>query len=259
MVNEMASKSTKFDEYVQALPAAQRAALVKLRRMIRAAAPDADEGESYGLPAFRRNGRPLAAMSAAAKHCSFFPMDGAATSKFAKELQGFECSKGTIRFTPDQPLPAGLVKKIILARIADLNGKKTATKKPAKSVTPDEKVTSFFADLKHSLREDYDLVTSIILAASPTITAGIKWNSVSFRTTEWFATINWRKKDTVQVVFHLGAKVKDNSKAMKIADPAGLMHWLAADRCLVTLGTGAAIKKNRGHLVKIVKAWIRYV
>lgn len=124
----------------------------------------------------------------------------------------------------------------------------------------DASVEEFLAKFDTLIRRDYELVRKIILGVSPKISAGIKWNSLSFRTTEWFATINWRAKDTVQLVFHLGAKVKDNStKGMTIADPAGLLKWLAKDRCLVTLGNGKDVAKNRKPFEKLVKAWITYV
>lgn len=94
---------------------------------------------------------------------------------------------------------------------------------------------------------------------SPDIGEGIKWKSPSFRTSEYFATINLRSLDRVQLVFHLGAKVRDNTKELKIADPAGLIKWLAMDRCLVTLGAGKDLRANRAAFEKIVGAWIKYV
>lgn len=116
------------DSYLATLDSAKRSALEKLRQAIAAAAPDAEEGVSYGLPAFRLNGRPLVCFKASANHCSFFPMSPAVIRAHAPDLTGFETSKGTIRFSPDASLPAALVKKIVKARIAELNqaGKKTA-------------------------------------------------------------------------------------------------------------------------------------
>jgi hypothetical protein len=66
-----------------------------------------------------------------------------------------------------------------------------------------------------------------------------------------------RKKDTVQLVFHLGAKRRQ--KALELADPGGLMKWLAKDRALVTLGSGRDISANKKALGAIVRAWIKYV
>jgi len=105
------------DEYLARLDDEKRAALERLRRQIRAAAPRAEECISYGLPAFRLDGRMLAWFGAATRHCSFFP--GAVVQAFTHELRDFGTSKGTVRFRPEAPLPAALVRKLVRARIAE--------------------------------------------------------------------------------------------------------------------------------------------
>lgn len=106
------------DEYLARLSDEQRAALKKLRKDIKAAAPRAEECISYQIPAFRLDGRMLVWFHCAAKHCSFFP--GAYPIKaYARELKKYSTSKGTIRFPPDKPLPTTLVKKLVKARIAE--------------------------------------------------------------------------------------------------------------------------------------------
>jgi uncharacterized protein YdhG (YjbR/CyaY superfamily) len=114
-----ARKPNPIDTYLAGLPADQRAALLRLRKQIRAAAPKAEECISYGLPAFRYAGRPLVGFSASATHCSFFPMNGHTVAAFKAELEEFSTSKGTIRFAPDRPLPAALVRRIVKARVAE--------------------------------------------------------------------------------------------------------------------------------------------
>jgi len=117
-----AAKSAKVeshDEYLANLRDDQRAALEKLRSAIKSAAPRAEEFISYGLPAFRLNGRALVALGAAATHCSFFPMSGTTVQSHQKELRAYETSKGTIRFDPKKPLPTTLVRKLVKARIAE--------------------------------------------------------------------------------------------------------------------------------------------
>jgi uncharacterized protein YdhG (YjbR/CyaY superfamily) len=109
---------TNIDEYLAPLPAHQRALLQKLRKAISAAAPRAEEGFSYGLPAFRLDGRPLVCFAAAANHCSLYPMSPAVIRAFADDLEKYETSKGTIRFVA--PLPGALVRRIVRARIAEL-------------------------------------------------------------------------------------------------------------------------------------------
>jgi uncharacterized protein YdhG (YjbR/CyaY superfamily) len=120
----MPAKPTTIDEYLAGVTADQRAALEKIRKTIRAAAPDAEEGVSYGLAAFRLGGRPLVAFGASADHCAFYPMSATTVAAHQKELAGYDTSKGTIRFPADQPLPATLVRKLVKARIAESTGRK---------------------------------------------------------------------------------------------------------------------------------------
>jgi uncharacterized protein YdhG (YjbR/CyaY superfamily) len=111
-------KPTSIDAYLVRLTSDKRAALEKLRRAIHAAAPKAEECISYQLPAFRLDGKVLVWFGAATNHCSFYP-GAAPIAKHAAELQGYKTSKGTIRFSPDDPLPAALVKKLVRTRIAE--------------------------------------------------------------------------------------------------------------------------------------------
>jgi hypothetical protein len=138
--------------------------------------------------------------------------------------------------------------------------KKAARRKvaPGKAPTSKNEAGAFMAALDHPLKADIETVRKLILGVSPAISDGFKWNSLSFRRSDWFATVNLRSKDVVQLVFHTGAKVKDNPE-MKIADPSGLILWLAKDRCLITLGAGKTLKANATAFEAIVKAWIKYV
>jgi len=109
-------RARTIDEYLAPLSADQRAALQKLRKAIRAAAPKAEECISYQIPAFRLDGKLLAAFGAWKKHCAFYP--GSVMESFKDELGEYDTSKGTIRFPSDSPLPAALVRKLVKARIA---------------------------------------------------------------------------------------------------------------------------------------------
>lgn len=109
----MRTKARNIDEYLAGLGEDQRAALQRLRELIHAAAPGAEECISYQMPAFRLDGRCFIYLGASAKHCAIYGAVGDLA-----ELARYDVSKGTIRFQPDDPLPAALVRKIVKARIA---------------------------------------------------------------------------------------------------------------------------------------------
>jgi uncharacterized protein YdhG (YjbR/CyaY superfamily) len=116
MRSQRTSKPQTINEYLAKLSPERRVALNKLRRTIRTAFPRAEECISYGIPAFRLDGRVVAWFAAAAHHLSFFP--GGVLELFEEELKDYQTSKGTVRFQPDHPLPARLVRRMINARIA---------------------------------------------------------------------------------------------------------------------------------------------
>lgn len=124
----MARTPETIDEYLSTLNDDTRRALEKLRRAIRAAAPRAEECISYRLPAFRQK-RMLVGFGATANHCSFFLMSSTTVEAHKKALEGYDISKGTIRFQANAPLPDALVRKLVRARLAenealDAKGKK---------------------------------------------------------------------------------------------------------------------------------------
>ena len=75
------------------------------------------------FPRFRLNGRLLVGFAAWSNHCSFYPMSSKTLKKFRNELRNFQTSKGTLRFSPDKPMPVALVKKLLKARIAENNAR----------------------------------------------------------------------------------------------------------------------------------------
>lgn len=119
MKRRLVSTPKTVNEYMAAVPARQRAALQRLRRTIKAAAPDAEEVISYRMPAFRQ-GRMLVYYAAFKDHCSLFVGSDKVRREFAAELRPFKAGKGTLQFTPETPIPAGLVKKIVKARLAEI-------------------------------------------------------------------------------------------------------------------------------------------
>lgn len=111
--------TTRIDAILAGLPADQRAALQHLRATIAEVAPDAVEAMSYGAPAFRYRDHPLVSYAAAKAHCAFYVMSPEVIVNHAADLKGFDTSKGTVRFTPDKPLPVELVAKLVRARMAE--------------------------------------------------------------------------------------------------------------------------------------------
>ena len=111
-------KNVAVDNYLAAVPEDARGALQKLRKIIKAAAPQAVEVISYRIPVYKHQGM-LVGFAAFKNHCSFFVMGRDAMEAYKEELKGYDTSRGTIRFPAGQPLPAALVKKLVAARIAE--------------------------------------------------------------------------------------------------------------------------------------------
>ena len=116
------SSAKDVDDFLAAVPADKRAALTKLRRTIKAAAPKATELINYGVPMLRLDGKNLVSYAAAATHCTFYVQSPAVMRAHASDLRAYKQGKGSIQFQADKPLPAALVTKLVKARIAE-NGK----------------------------------------------------------------------------------------------------------------------------------------
>ena len=132
------------------------------------------------------------------------------------------------------------------------------TPKSIRSVPP-VGTADLLANLDHPRKADILAVRRAILAADRRIADGVKWNSVSFLTNEYFATVHLRSKASVQLVFHFGAKKRDLPEIKLTLPPGFPVRWLGRDRCLVDLGAGAGLKSRLPVLRDFVRQWIRYV
>jgi uncharacterized protein YdhG (YjbR/CyaY superfamily) len=113
------TRSETVDEYLAAVRPDARAALMKLRKAIKAAAPEATEGISYQVPTFKQDGHPLVSYGAATTHCALYVQSPAVMRTYAADLEGYDVGKGSVQFPPDKPLAAALVTKLVKARLAE--------------------------------------------------------------------------------------------------------------------------------------------
>jgi uncharacterized protein YdhG (YjbR/CyaY superfamily) len=114
------------DDYLSQVPPEARAALERLRKTIKAAAPNTTETISYQMPTFKYQGRALVGFAAFKNHCSLFPYSTKVMDSLREELESYDTSgKGTIRFPADQPLPAALVKKLVKTRMEEIERRKS--------------------------------------------------------------------------------------------------------------------------------------
>jgi uncharacterized protein YdhG (YjbR/CyaY superfamily) len=111
--------ANEVDVILEKLPKEKRDTLQKLRETIRAAAPQAEEALSYGIPAFKYKDKPLVSYNSAKEHCAFYVMSPAVMEDHKADLKEYDTDKGTIRFPVGGRLPATLVKKLVKARMAE--------------------------------------------------------------------------------------------------------------------------------------------
>lgn len=119
------TRSPDVDAFLANLPADARATLEGLRRVIASAAPDAVESINYGVPAFKLRGRPLVSFGRGKSHLSFYVQSPAVMEAHREELASYGTSKGTVQFAPGAPLPEELVRKLVRARIAEIDAART--------------------------------------------------------------------------------------------------------------------------------------
>ena len=118
-IRKRAGIAGSVDEYLARLDGPERTALAQLRAHIKQAAPEATELISYQIPTYKQHGRPLVHFAAQPKHLSFTVVSAEAIDAFREELEDFDVSGRTVRFSPERPLPAALVKRIVKARVKE--------------------------------------------------------------------------------------------------------------------------------------------
>jgi uncharacterized protein YdhG (YjbR/CyaY superfamily) len=110
--------SAEIDDYLAGLEEPKRSTLQALRQAILEAIPEAEQGISYGMPAFRVEGRVVAGFAAFKKHLSYLPHSGSVFPELADEVAPYKTSTGALQFPINEPLPASLVEKLLKVRMA---------------------------------------------------------------------------------------------------------------------------------------------
>ena len=111
---------TVIDDYLDSVPEPKRSTLQQLRQQLRLLLPEAEECISYAMPGFRLDGKMIAGFAAFKNHLSYFPHSGKVLPEIADELGDYKWSAGTLQFAVDQPLPAKLIKKLVVVRLAQI-------------------------------------------------------------------------------------------------------------------------------------------
>ncbi len=110
----------EIDDYLAKLDEPKRTTLQQLRRTIQSIVPNAEQGISYGMPAFRLDGKVIAGFAAFKNHLSYLPHSGSVLADLADDVAGYVTSKGALQFSIDKALPKTLVKKLIAVRLRDI-------------------------------------------------------------------------------------------------------------------------------------------
>lgn len=110
--------SAEVDRYLTDIEEPKRSTLERLRQTILEAVPEAEEGISYGVPAFRWQGKVIAGFAAFKHHLSYLPHSGSVFPLLGDELDGYTRTTGALQFPIDSPLPESLVESLVRVRIA---------------------------------------------------------------------------------------------------------------------------------------------
>ena len=121
-------------------------------------------------------------------------------------------------------------------------------------------VNALLDENKHPLRKEIDVLRTIILGVDKSIEEGVKWNAASFRTSDWFATLNGPKHvKQPMIILHTGAKAKGLLLKDRIQDPMGMITWLGDDRGQIVFKDMSDIKSKQSALKALVSAWLELI
>jgi hypothetical protein len=140
---------------------------------------------------------------------------------------------------------------------ASMAASKSGTALHATTADTTAAVDAFMATLDHPHKDSIETLRRIILGSDRCVSEGIKWKAPSFRAGEYFATVNLRARVGIEVILHLGAKVRETAvTGVPIADPDNLLKWLARDRAVVGFADARDLAAREIAFQEILRQWI---
>lgn len=262
----MKSEVKNVEAYLAAREKDVRVILEKVRKTIKAAAPNAEEVISYGMPAYKEHGI-LVYFAANKNHTGLYPT-AAGIKEFESELEPYKFSKGAIQFPYNAHLPLKLISRIVKFKLRENVNKLNLTKKKRGVLQKSDEQTDPKSVLAHIHALDpatgqmVNAIRKIILGADPTIGERIKWNNPSFFYTGEMKPFNPKEykremavfnlyKGRIMLVFPSGAKVKDTSGILEGAYKDG--------RRIVIFEDMADVKAKAESLKSVIIKWIKLV
>lgn len=246
------------DEYIKRYPAKVQTSLQKIRKTIKAAAPEAEEVISYGIAGYKYHGM-LIFFAAFDNHISVYPAPRGSDA-FKKELAVYKGGKGTVQFPLDKPIPFDLVKRITQFRKKDNEekftaknkkaGKPVAAKKKSSKPTDEEQVATYMKNLNHPMKAETEAVRKIIKNSNKKLSERIKWAAPSYYYKEDIVTFGPYRNGKVLLVFHNPAIVKIKSD---------LLEGDYKDRRLTYFDNMKAIKQNKKELERIMNELVKAI
>ncbi len=125
--------------------------------------------------------------------------------------------------------------------------------------SPAKEIEELLEELDHPAAEEVRELDRLILAKLPQVVHGVKWNSVSYRTSEWFLTFRSHPRTKIEFVLHLGAKVQPESKVQEVYGPNGLLAWKSPDRATVTFADREELKERMPLFLNLIEEWIKHL
>ena len=246
------------DDYIEKFSPKVQALLRKLRRTIKAAAPEAEEKISYQIAGYKYHGM-LIYFAAHKNHIGLYPAPRSVDA-FKKELAAYKGAKSTVQFPLDKSIPADLVTRIVKYRAKENEGRsaaknKTTTgpariKNKASKLTDEERVAGYMKKLNHPMKAETEAVRSIIKNSNKKLSERIKWNAPSYYYKEDIVTFGPYKNNKVLLVFH-------HPLIIKIKSP--LLEGDYKDRRLAYFENMDSIKKNKKELSRIMNELIERI